>query len=154
MVGAIVCKAATRYVRKSLGSFSPASSDSQAAGREPPATHALTSVVFPKPAGAAMRVSLRCRPSFSRSIRRGRLTTFGRSRGRYSFVARMGVTFSLLQRLPRSFVLWPIVARYLGYGFYVCRETEIGAVHCAVPASASWHSWDIQPVRRHCPENA
>ena len=68
-----------------------------------PATHSLTSVVFPKPAGAEMRVSLRCRPSFSRSIRRGRLTTFGRSGGIYSFVARIGVTFSLLQRLPRSF---------------------------------------------------
>src|SRR5438034_10694260 len=50
-----------------------------------------------------MRVSLRCSPSFSRSSRRGRLTTFGRSRGRYSFVAKMGVTCSLLQPLPRSF---------------------------------------------------
>src|SRR5712691_10294376 len=91
MVGAIVCNAATRYVRKSVGSFSPASSDSQATCRSHPATHALTSVVFPKPAGAAMRVSLRCRPSFSRSIRRGRMTTFGRSGGIYSFVARIGV---------------------------------------------------------------
>src|SRR5713226_4640488 len=90
MVGAIVCKAATRYVRKSVGSLSPLSSDSQATCRSQPATHALTSVVFPKPAGAAMRVSLRCRPSFSRSIRRGRLTTFGRSRGIYSFVVSMG----------------------------------------------------------------
>src|SRR5256714_2954781 len=91
MVGAIVRKAATRYVRKSAGSFSPLSSDSQATCRSQPATHALTSVVLPKPAGAAMRVNLRCRPSFSRSSRRGRLTTFGRSRGRYSFVARIGV---------------------------------------------------------------
>ena len=40
-------------------------------GRSQPATHSLTSVVLPKPAGAEMRVSLRCRPSFSRSIRRG-----------------------------------------------------------------------------------
>src|SRR2546426_927491 len=38
-----------------------------------------------------MSVSLPCSPSFSRSIRCGRLTTFGRSRGIYSFVARMGV---------------------------------------------------------------
>src|SRR5258708_37938985 len=36
----------------------------------------------------------------------------------------MGVTFSLLQRLPRSFFPWPIVARYVGYGFSVCRETS------------------------------
>src|SRR5947209_9097394 len=103
MSGAIVCKAATRYVRKRVGSFSPSSSDSQAVGRSIPSTHSLTSVVFPKPAGAEMRVRLRCRPSCSRSSRRGRLTTFGRSRGRYSFVARMGVTFSLLQLLPRPF---------------------------------------------------
>src|SRR5437868_15476215 len=91
MVGAIVCNAAARYVRKSVGSFSPASSDSQATCRSHPATHALTSVVLPKPAGAAMRVSLRCRPSFSRAIRRGRRTTFGRGGGIYSFVAKMGV---------------------------------------------------------------
>src|SRR5437762_24066 len=87
------------------------------------ATHALTSVVFPKPAGAAMRVSLRCRPSFSRSSRRGRLTTFGRSRGRYSFVARMGVTLSLLQRLPRSFHTRPIVGRPRGSEF--CASLEM-----------------------------
>src|SRR6266699_5431928 len=135
MVGAIVCKAATRYVRKSVGSFSPLSSDSQATCRSQPATHVLTSVVFPKPAGAAMRVSLRCRPSFSRSIRRGRLTTFGRSRGRYSFVAKIGVTCSLLQRLPRSFVPWPIADQYSGYGFCVCHETETGGLHYAERAS-------------------
>src|SRR5690349_6979024 len=41
-----------------------------------------------------MRIRLRCRPSFSRSSRRGRLTTFGRSRGIYSFVARIGVGMS------------------------------------------------------------
>src|SRR5258707_6000876 len=94
MLGAIVCKAATRYVRKSVGSLSPLSSDSQATCRSQPVTHALTSVVFPNPAGAERRVSLRCRPSFSRSIRRGRLTTSGRSGGIYSFVARIGVGMS------------------------------------------------------------
>ena len=45
------------------------------------ATHSLTSVDLPKPAGAEMRVSLPCRPSFSRSIRRGRRTTLGRGGG-------------------------------------------------------------------------
>src|SRR5207237_5558802 len=94
IVAAIVCKAATRYVRKRVGSFSPSSSDNQATGRGPPASHSLTSVVFPKPAGAEMRVSLPCSPSFSRSSRRGRLTTFGRSGGRYSFVAKIGVGMS------------------------------------------------------------
>ena len=78
---AIVCKAATRYVRKRVGSLSPSSSDSQAAGRPHPATHSLTSVVLPKPAGAEIRVSLPCRPSFSRSTRRGRRTTLGRGGG-------------------------------------------------------------------------
>src|SRR6266516_2565785 len=146
MVGAIVCKAATRYVRKSLGSFSPASSDSQATCRSHPATHALTSVVFPKPAGAAMRVSLRCRPSFSRSIRRGRLTTLGRSGGRYSFVAKIGVTCSLLQRLPRSFHTWPIVGRSRGHSFCVCRETGTGGLPCLGRVCASLHNRDIQPA--------
>jgi hypothetical protein len=54
---AIVRKAATRYVRKRVGSLSPSSSDSQATRtfgsvRSQPATHSLTSVVLPKPAGA------------------------------------------------------------------------------------------------------
>ena len=92
-----VCKAATRYVRKRVESFSPSPSDNHAVGRWQPASHSLTNVVFPKPAGAEMRVRLRCRPSFSRSIRRGRLTKLGRSWGIYSFVARIGVTSSLLQ---------------------------------------------------------
>ena len=48
-------------------------------------------MVFPKPAGAAIRVSLPCSPAFSRSIRRGRRTTFGRGGGIYSFVAKIGV---------------------------------------------------------------
>src|SRR6266545_2259945 len=84
---AIVCKATTKYVRKRVGSLSPLSSDSQATCRPQRATHALTSVVFPNPAGAAMRVSLRC----SRAIRRGRGTAFGRGGGIYSFVANSGV---------------------------------------------------------------
>jgi hypothetical protein len=58
------------------------------------ASQALTSVVFPKPAGAEMRVSLWCSPSFSRSSSRGRRTTLGRGRGIYSFVARTIVDIS------------------------------------------------------------
>src|SRR5690242_15862244 len=85
IVGTIVCKAATRYVRKRVGSLSSMSSESQAASRPHPAIHALDRVVFPKPAGADIRVSLRWSPAFSRAIRRGRTTTFGRG-GIYSFV--------------------------------------------------------------------
>jgi hypothetical protein len=47
-------------------------------------------VVLPKPAGAEMRVSLRCRPSFNRSIKRGRGTMPGRGGGIYSLVAKIG----------------------------------------------------------------
>jgi hypothetical protein len=54
--GTTVCKAATRYVRKHMGSLSPASSGSQATGSLQPAAHSLTRLVLPKPAGAEMRV--------------------------------------------------------------------------------------------------
>ena len=69
------------FSRCLVGSLSPWSSDSQAAGRSQPATHALTSVVLPKPAGAEMRVSLRCKPSFRRLLKRGRGTRSGRGGG-------------------------------------------------------------------------
>ncbi|MCD4753524.1 MAG: hypothetical protein K8R40_10670 [Anaerolineaceae bacterium] len=70
--GSIVCNAATKYVRKQDGALSPLSNDSQATSLPQPAIHSLTSVVFPKPAGAEMRVSLHSKPSFNRSIRRVR----------------------------------------------------------------------------------
>jgi len=57
------------------------SSESQAARCEQLAIHSLTSVVFPKPAGAEMRTSLRCRPALNCSIRRGRETNSGRTGG-------------------------------------------------------------------------
>jgi hypothetical protein len=82
--------------QKAAGSVSPSSGDNQATGRSIPSTQALTSVVFPKPAEEEIRVSLPCSPSFRRSSRRGRLTAFGRSRGRYSFVARIGVGIAQL----------------------------------------------------------
>src|SRR4030065_615640 len=77
---AIVCTAATRYVKNRVGSLSPSSSDSQATGRLLPASHSLISVVLPKPAGAERGVSLQPedKHSFSRSIRGGRRTTLGR----------------------------------------------------------------------------
>src|SRR5438876_11384492 len=79
-----------------MRSLSPSSSDSQAAGRSQAASHSLRSVVLPKPAGAEIRVSLRCSPSFNRAIRRGRRTTFVRGGGIYSFVANSGVDIDQL----------------------------------------------------------
>jgi hypothetical protein len=72
-------------------SLSPSSRDSQAVGRPLAATHSAASVVLPKPAGAEIRVSLDCEPSFKRSIKRGRSTTFDPSEGTKSFVARIGI---------------------------------------------------------------
>jgi hypothetical protein len=90
IVGATVCNAATRCARKRAGSLSPSSSESQAAGRPQPATHALARLVFPKPAGAEIRVSLRCSPSFSRAIRSARSTAFCRGGGINSLVVSTG----------------------------------------------------------------
>jgi hypothetical protein len=97
-----VCKEAMRYVRNRIGSLSALSSDSHATGRSQSATHSLTSVVLPKPAGAEMRVTL-CptprlwrNPSFSRSTNRGRTTTFDLSRGMCSLVAKMGTGMDAL----------------------------------------------------------
>src|SRR3972149_6603096 len=103
-------------MRKRAGSLSPSSSDNHANFRLPildcgleiaclfaddaqsalsnlqSSIHLLTSVVLPKPAGAEISITpgLRCKPSFKRSIRRGRRTTFSRGRGIYSLVARIG----------------------------------------------------------------
>ena len=89
--GAIVCTAATRWIRKRAGSLSRSSSDSQATFHLQTAAHALTSVVLPKPAGAETRVRLRCRPSSIRSTKWRRMTALGGGAGTYSFVARTGV---------------------------------------------------------------
>lgn len=111
--GSIVCNAATTYARKRVGSLSPSSSDSQATGRSETAAHSLTSVVFPKPAGAAMRVSSRRVPSFNRSIRWGRRIVFGRSGGTYSLVDRIVVDTSSRLRLHRRLYRWlRIAARF------------------------------------------
>src|SRR5205823_5895939 len=71
--------------------LSPSSSDSQATLSWVVATQALSRVVLPKPAGAETRVSLRCRPSSSRSTKRGRSTAFGGSGGIKILVARIWV---------------------------------------------------------------
>ena len=52
-------------------------------------THALTKVVFPKPAGAETRVRSRVSVSLSRSISLGRRTSSGRMSGTNSFVVRI-----------------------------------------------------------------
>ena len=89
--GWIRCSAAIKYDKKRAGSLSPSSSDSQAAGRWLWVIHSLTSVVLPKPAAADTRTSLRCAPSFSRSIGRGRSTCFDRRGGMCSLVVRMDI---------------------------------------------------------------
>ena len=89
--------------QKALGALSPSSSDSQATGRRQPRVHPLTSVLFPEPAEAETSVSLRCRPSFIRSTRRGRLTTMGGVRGIYSFVAKIGTDMDQVYSISPKF---------------------------------------------------
>src|SRR5260221_14684506 len=84
-VGASVCTAATRYARKRVGSFSPASSDSQAAGRRHSASHPLSRGGLPKPAGGERGVSEGGSPALSRSTKRGGRARGGRGGGGVQF---------------------------------------------------------------------
>src|SRR5919202_456111 len=146
IVGAMVCNAATRYARKRVGSFSPSSNDNQAVGRSHPATHSPTSVVFPKPAGAEMRVSLRCSPSFSRSIRRGRRTAFGRRGGIYSFVAKIGgTTHQVYGARSRSSHPWRRARRSADHGRDVGRRS--GWPSAVVPGGAVPHPCSVHLSR-------
>ena len=54
-----ICKAAIKYAQKRMGSLSPSSNETQVTQRSLCGIHSLSSVVFPYPAGAEMRVSLR-----------------------------------------------------------------------------------------------
>ena len=69
-------------------------------GHPQPATHSLSRVVLPKPAGAETRVSLRCSPASSRPIRRGRGTHSDRAGGIYSLVLKSGVDIALSSGFP------------------------------------------------------
>lgn len=77
---------------KRAGSPSSSSRDSQAAGVCTEVSQVLTSVDFPKPAGAEISMSLQplANPSFSCLINRGRGTKPGRGEGMYNFVVRIG----------------------------------------------------------------
>ena len=99
-----------------VGSLSPSSSGSYptrafGSSRPQPATHPLSSVVLPKPAGAEIRVSLRWMPAFSRSIRRGRGTSSGRTGGIWSLVCKSGVDTCFAPGVPqvtlRRLYHWP-----------------------------------------------
>jgi hypothetical protein len=85
---------------KREGSLSPPSSDSQATAPwgEPdtcrPWIHSANRVVLPKPAGAEIRVSLRCSPWLRRSTRRGRRTRLRRRGGMWSFVVRSAMAMA------------------------------------------------------------
>ena len=69
------------WCRRLVGSLSLRSRECQTTDHLQPATHSLSSVVLPKPVGAEKRVSLRWSPSFSRSTKRGRGTSSGRTGG-------------------------------------------------------------------------
>ena len=69
-----------------------------------------------------MSVRLQCRPSFSRSSGRGRLTTFGRSRGIYSFVASIGVGMIQLYKPGVSIVNYSAL---LGLAVLFHRDDDI-----------------------------
>jgi len=62
---------------------------------------------FAKAGGGGDKVSLRCRPSFSRSIRRGRRTTLGRGGGMKSLVAKIGVDIESIVNTPPKFIERP-----------------------------------------------
>src|SRR5215213_10030558 len=73
-----------------MGSLSPSSSETQATEPVRSLVHSLKRVVFPKPAGAERRVSLRPGSRVKLSIRRGLATSFGRAREGCSLVDRSG----------------------------------------------------------------
>jgi hypothetical protein len=62
-------------------SLSPSSSESQATDTGQFATHSLSKVVFPKPAGAEIKVNFRVKPASNFSSKRGREMKFGREDG-------------------------------------------------------------------------
>ena len=87
--GAALLSAVITYVQNEVGSLSPPLSESHAADLSPAAasaTHSASMVVFPKLAGAQIRVSFDSSPRASRSLRRGRATSARRSRGTCSLV--------------------------------------------------------------------
>jgi hypothetical protein len=67
--------------------------------------HSLTSVLFPKPAGAEISVnlSLEERPSFSRPIKCGRAIIFEGDGGIKNFVARIGSAIYKLYNICLNF---------------------------------------------------
>lgn len=85
------CRDVMKYAQNWVGSLSLSSRDSQVTQRGLTGIYSLSKVVFPKPAGAAIRVSFRPNPEFKRSVRRGRDTSSARWRGMKSFVRRSSV---------------------------------------------------------------
>jgi hypothetical protein len=72
--GLMVSILAIKYAQKRDESLSFSSSETQATGWSDYPAHSLSSAVFPKPAGAETRVSLRERLAFNRPISRGLCT--------------------------------------------------------------------------------
>ena len=73
-------------MRKCAGSLSPLSTENQATGILCLFTQSANRVVFPKPAGADMSVSLRSNPSAIRLTNRDRVTHLDPCGGTHSFV--------------------------------------------------------------------
>jgi hypothetical protein len=83
-----LCRDLMKYAQNLTGSLSSSSSESQVTQRGLCGIHSLSKVVFPNPAGAAIRVSFLSNPASKRSIKRGRETRFFRGRGMNNFVLR------------------------------------------------------------------
>ncbi len=81
---------AKTYWRKVAMSLSVSSKESQTLGRLHVSSHWLTSVLFPYPAGAVIRVSVPSCPRCSRPFRLGLSTTSAGEGGLCSLVRRMG----------------------------------------------------------------
>jgi hypothetical protein len=101
------CKAVMRYVQKVTGSLSPLSKDNQAMERGGRswedlrlAIQVLIKVVFPKPGGADMSVSLQpgCRLPSNFSSRSDRTTRLFPVGGISNLVARMGIDIALTKK--------------------------------------------------------
>ena len=117
--------AVTKYVRKRVRSLSPSSSESQVILQSSWLSfsnsalklfiHSATKVVFPNPAGAESRVSLRSKPSFKRLIRSARWTSSALVGGMKSLVTKIEVAMLHYNNLDRNQQVTSILFLTRGY---------------------------------------
>ena len=121
-----------------------------------PTIHSLTSVLFPKPAGAEISVSLDLKPwfgrrfLFSRSSRRARWTTLRRGGGRKSLVARIGMDIDLTREGNSCYATPMRQSRYeilfAVKSAYTCPKNCVGCLIIATrsqPGNARGHRSSI-----------